>query len=389
MSDNALVGKFKQGYASLFEQNWPLWTGAILIGLLAVMAAMTGRPWGVVGGIRVWGDWMWYGLGVLPQPANHLLLSDPAILTWGLLAGAFGSALLSHQVAWTMAPAWELGKGFLGGILLGIGSGMAGGCNVGGFYSALAAGSVSGFAMLVGLTVGAVIGLKYLLWEIEHVKVKAPAAKEKTGGVDWGKIQPWLGALFFLGLILFAYYLSFQAYTQTGLLLVIAAGIGLVIQRCRFCFVRAFRDPFMTGESVATKAVAISTLVAVLGVLLLKWTGNLGENVYVYHNWIGGLVGGAIFGFGMLLTGGCGSGSVWRAGEGQVKLILAVVAFSLSNSLFRAWVWKPSVAKAWGTPFFLPDLAGYFWAVALIAVVMLGWWALMAWNEETDKFTMY
>ncbi len=389
MSDNALVGKFKQGYESLFEQNWPLWVGAVLIAFLAVLAAAVGRPWGVVGGIRVWGDWIWYAVGLAPRPVNHLFLSDGAILTWGLLAGAFGSALLSRQLAWTMAPAWELGKGLVGGILLGIGSGMAGGCNVGGFYTALAAGSVSGFAMLIGLIAGAVVGLKYLLWEIEHVTIKSPAPKEKSGGADWTKSQPWLGALFFAGLIVAAYALSLNAYTTTGLLLVIAAGIGLVIQRCRFCFVRAFRDPFMTGESVATKAVALSTLLCLAGIMILKWTGALPEQSYVYHHWIGGLVGGAIFGFGMLLTGGCGSGSVWRAGEGQVKLIIAVLAFALSNSLFRAHVWTPAVAKAWGDPYFLPQLGGYFWALIITGVVLIAWWALTAWNEETDKLTMY
>ncbi len=389
MSDNALIGKFKEGYDSLFEQNWPLWVGGVLIAFLAVLAAAVGRPWGVAGGLRVWGDWLWYAIGLAPQPGSHLFLSDPAILTWGLLAGAFGSALLAHQVAWTMAPRWELGKGLVGGILLGIGSAMAGGCNVGGFYSAIAAGSASGFAMMLGLIAGAVTGLKYLLWEIEHVKVTSPAAKEKTDGVDWAKIQPWLGALFFLGLILLAYGLSFQAYTQSGLLLLIAAGIGLVIQRCRFCFVRAFRDPFMTGESVATKAVAVSTLLCLVGIMILKWSGALPEESYVYHHWIGGLVGGYIFGFGMLLTGGCGSGSIWRAGEGQVKLIIAVLAFALSNSLFRAHVWKPAVANSWGAPFYLPDLAGYFWALVISFVVLIAWWALTAWNEETDKLTMY
>ena len=46
-------------------------------------------------------------------------------------------------------------------------------------------------------------------------------------------------------------------------------------------------------------------------------------------------MGGVIFGIGMLLAGGCGSGSVWRAGEGQFKLILAVITFSMSNSLFK------------------------------------------------------
>jgi hypothetical protein len=387
---SVLSEKFKEGYDALFDRNWPFWVGGLLLALLGILCFAWGRPWGVAGGLRVWGDWIFYGLGIYDQtPPRALFYSDPAILTWGLLFGAFGSALLSRQFKLQMAPTWELFKGLVGGTLMGIGSVMAGGCNVGGFYTALAAGSVSGFAMMVGLIIGAVIGLKYLLWEMENITVKPLKEKPpKEGGIDWRKVQPWLGAAFFLFLILWAYCMSFRALTRYGVLLLLAAGIGLVIQRVRFCFVRAFRDPFMTGEAVATRAVALSVMISFVGFMIIKWSGLRPEMTYVYHHWIGGLVGGVIFGVGMLLAGGCGSGSVWRAGEGQVKLIIAVLCFALANSLFKKLVFTSQVAKAWGTPYFLADGVGYFWAIVIMCAVMIVWWAIMAWNEETDSLTM-
>ncbi len=390
MAESVLVERFKQGYSAVFERNWPFWVGGVLLAFLGVLAFASGRPWGVAGGLRVWGDWFFYAVGLYDKaPGHSLFLSEPGMLTWALLFGAFGSALLSRQFSIQMAPNWELLKGLVGGILLGVGSVMAGGCNVGGFYSALAAGSVSGFAMMIGLLIGALIGLKYLMWEMENITAKPLKAKEaKEGGVDWKKIQPWLGALVFLVLIVWAYALSFQAYTEIGVLMLIGAGIGLVIQRVRFCFVRAFRDPFMTGEAVATRAVALSVMISFVGFMIIKWSGLRPEMTYVYHHWIGGLLGGVVFGVGMLLTGGCGSGSVWRAGEGQVKLIIAVIMFALSNSLFKYYVFTNKVAQAWGQPFFLPHATGYFWAIVLVCLVMVVWWAAMAWNEETDKFTM-
>ena len=390
MADSVLADRFKQGYDALFGKNWPLWTGGVLLALLGILAMAWGRPWGVAGGLKVWGDWIFYGLGIFShKPGSHLFFSEGAILTWGLLFGAFGAALMARQFAWRMAPGLELIKGIIGGIFMGVGSAMAGGCNVGGFYSAVAAGSVSGFAMMIGLLIGALIGLKYLLWEIEHITSKPPKQKAaKEGGIDWSKVQPWLGAAFFLFLILYAWCLSFRAHTNEGVLMLLGAGFGLVIQRCRFCFVRSFRDPFMTGEAVATRAVALSVMISVVGFMLVKWTRSDLEMVYVYHHWIGGLVGGVVFGIGMLLAGGCGSGSVWRAGEGQVKLILAVLFFALSNSLFRATVWTRDVAAAWGDPLFLPAATGYFWAIMITCAVMAVWWAIMVWNEETDKLTM-
>lgn len=390
MAESVLVERFKQGYSAVFERNWPFWVGGVLIAFLGVMAFAWGRPWGVAGGLRVWGDWFFYGIGLYDQvPSRALFMSEASILTWGLLFGAFAAALMARQFSIQMAPNWELLKGFVGGILMGIGSVMAGGCNVGGFYTALAAGSISGFAMMIGLLIGALIGLKYLVWEMENVATKPLKAKAtKEGGVDWKKIQPWLGALAFLALILWAYGLSFAAYTEIGVLMLVAVGIGVVIQRVRFCFVRAFRDPFMTGEVVATRAVALSVMISFAAFMMIKWSGLRPEMTYVYHHWIGGLVGGVIFGVGMLLSGGCGSGSVWRAGEGQVKLIIAVIMFALSNSLFKHYVFTSQVAKAWGTPFFLPQATGYFWAIVLMCLVMVAWWAIMAWNEETDKLTM-
>jgi uncharacterized membrane protein YedE/YeeE len=386
-----MVEKFKEGYGVLFDRNWPLWVGAIVLALLGAICMAAGRPWGVAGGLRVWGDWIFYSIGLYKQaPGNALWLSNPAILTWGLLFGAFGSALLSRQFAFRPAPPLELLKGLVGGVFMGVGSVMAGGCNVGGFYTAIAAGSVSGFAMMVGLLVGALIGLKYLMWEIEHLPSKPPKQRTaKEGGRDWKKVQPWLGLIFFVFLVGWAYGLSYRAYTQPAVLMLAAVGIGVVIQRCRFCFVRSFRDPFMTGEAVATRAVALSVILSVLIFFTIKWFRADWQMIYIYHHWIGGLVGGIIFGIGMLLAGGCGSGSVWRAGEGQWKLIIAVLTFALSNSLFKNYVWTSKFAAAWGKPYFLPDLTGgYFWAIVITAVVMLLWWAVMAWNEETDRLTM-
>lgn len=385
-----LVEKFKEGYAALFDRNWPLWVGAIVLALLGTICMAAGRPWGVAGGVRVWSDWFFYVIGLYKQvPSHAFFFSNPAILTWGLLFGAFGAALLSRQFAWRPAPTWELIKGLIGGLFMGVGSAMAGGCNVGGFYTAIAAGSVSGFAMMVGLLIGALIGLKYLLWEIEHISSKPPKQRApKEGGIDWLRVQPWLGALFFAFLVGLAYSMSFRAYTQPAVLMLAAVGIGVVIQRCRFCFVRAFRDPFMTGEATATRAVALSIILSVLGFFAIKWFRSDWQMIYIYHHWLGGLVGGVIFGIGMLLAGGCGSGSVWRAGEGQFKLILAVTTFSMGNSLFKHYFWSREAAAAWGKPIFLAEATGYFWAILITVAVMLVWWLVTTWNEETDALTL-
>jgi uncharacterized protein len=389
---SVLNGILINGYQKVFDENWPMWLGGILIGLMSVLTFAWARPWGVAGGLRNWGDWFFSLVGVYKLKPESPLISTNSILTLGLLWGAFGSALLSRQFAIRKAPPLELGKGMAGGILMGIGSAMAGGCNVGGFFSAVSALSASGITMMIGLLIGAYLGLRYLYWELEHLpsgSAGGALSKEKKG-VDWLKIEPYIGAAVFIAAIICIWFYGKEAYTRVGGLLLCGIAFGIIIQRTRFCFVRAFREPFMTGESQMPRAVAIAVIISVLGFAALKYTGLRGENVYVPDAfWFGGLVGGVIFGIGMVVAGGCGSGSVWRAGEGQIKLILAVVFFALSTSLFKAWVrsWT-GLNSLMGSRVFLPNLISYKWSLILVIAIMLAYYLVTTWNEETEKFVV-
>ena len=138
------------------------------------------------------------------------------------------------------------------------------------------------------------------------------------------------------------------------------------------------------------RAVTYSIIISILGFAALKWTGLRGEDVYVTETfWFGGLVGGIIFGFGMLLSGGCGSGSVWRAGEGHIKLMVVVFFFAISNSLFKALIdWSEGFQRLIGQRSFIPDLIGYKWTVIGLLLVFIVYALAATWNEETDKFTV-
>lgn len=392
--DSVMIDIYKRGYRTIFYENWPMWLGGLFIGIMSVITFAWARPWGVAGGLLNWGDWFFSLVGVYQQSPTSPLISTSSLLTLGLLWGAFGSALLSKQFTIRMSPPLELAKGVVGGILMGVGASMAGGCNVGGFFSAISALSASGLTMMVGLIAGAYLGLRYLYWEMEHLPSgpawgSAGTAKEKKG-FNWLEIEPYIGAVVFFAAVVCAWIYSREAYTREGGLLLCGIAFGIIIQRTRFCFVRGFRDPFMTGESEGPRAIAGSILISLLGFAALKWTGLRGEGVYVVQSfWFGSLVGGVIFGFGMVVAGGCGSGSVWRAGEGHVKLMLAVIFLALSASLFKAWVKSSKAFTSFmGHRVFLPDFLTYKWSLFFIAVIMLIYYVIATWNEETDKFVV-
>ena len=104
--------------------------------------------------------------------------------------------------------------------------------------------------------------------------------------------------------------------------------------------------------------------------------------------WFGSLVGGIIFGIGMSLSGGCATGCLWRAGEGQVKLWVAIVAFTFSTSLFRNWLDESGWLMKLGEETFLPDIMGWKLAVATVIGVMLLWYLVIVWNEVKRKLVV-
>lgn len=383
-----------QCYASVFYQNWPFWLGGLLIGILSVFTFAWARPWGVAGGLKYWGDAFFALAGVYQSTPDSPLFAGGPVLTLGLLWGAFGSALLSKQFALRKAPPLELVKGAAGGALMGVGAAMAKGCNVGGFYAAVSAMSIGGLSMMVGLILGSYLGLKFLYWELEHFSPQQGGFQKAEGnsreGINWSALAPFLGLLVMLSALVAMYYYTRHAYTQTGGLLLFGLTFGVIIQRSRFCFVRCFRDPFMTGEGEMARAVSMSIIISLLGFAILKWTGLRGEMVYVARSfWMGSLIGGIIFGFGMVIAGGCGSGAIWRAGEGQLKLIFCLVTFALTTSLFSSWVkTSPGFARMLGNRAFLPEYLSYGWSLALLLLVFSFLALLVTWNERTGKFTI-
>ncbi|MDR9501683.1 MAG: YeeE/YedE thiosulfate transporter family protein [Desulfurivibrionaceae bacterium] len=428
MSEGSIIGsKVNELYKRLCKDEWnPMITG-LVVGLLSVLIMAWWRPWGAVGALRNWGDWMIHGfatmVGVesgflelyLEAPAGWLA-SSGSIIGIGFIGGAFISACLGGEFAFRIPPRLELLKGVVAGILMGVGAALAGGCNVGGMYNAIGNLSANGFTMWLGLVIGVVCGLKYIYWEMSNITWGSGGAKTfdfpqtvKTflGFVGFAALV--MGAMKFAGIedadalggVLFSGGKSAGYLQSLGGLMVIAAGLGYVMQRGRWCMVQGFREPHMTGDATLAKSVALSIFVVAIGAAVLKYGVPmradgypvLAEAHYVRgtFGW-GSIVGGIIFGFGAMLAGGCGSGTLWRVGEGQVKLILVVPFFALANSLMTKWfnnfgadqISLERTGKL-GKYVYIPETLGYTGTLFLIGAIMITWYLVVSWNEESNK----
>jgi hypothetical protein len=163
------------GLARVWRGYWPLWVGALLLGgLNAAVLFVSGKPWGVTPAFGLWGSKILADLGVdvadwaywkVPANAKSLTGSvfadrisvlDFGIIVGALVASAAGGAFLLHKrVPWRLA----LGS-VLGGITMGYGAQLAGGCNIGGYFSGIASFSLHGWVWGITALAGTFVGLR-------------------------------------------------------------------------------------------------------------------------------------------------------------------------------------------------------------------------------------
>ncbi len=120
---------------------------------------------------------------------------------------------------------------------------------------------------------------------------------------------------------------------------VLGLGLGFVLQRGRFCLNSAFRDIIFVKDLTFFRAYLLCVVVAVIGTNILEDSGLLmtfdpqaGHYVSVElmrQNFVplANIIGGFVFGMGIVLAGGCASGIVYRIGEGQISTMTAVIGF--------------------------------------------------------------
>ncbi len=398
----------REDYEAVFVREWSPYLGAILLVVISAVLVASGLFWGVFGGLKLWGDWFNNLIGLGPVLGIKTELDSPllhriSLMDITLVIGAFCAALLARQFRINRPPKLELLTGALGGMLMGVGASLAGGCTTGGFFTPLTFASPAGWAMWAGLLAGAFLGLKALLWVMENISW-GTAPPVVSADSPYRRYYPLLG-LFVLILVftwaVFWFGSDNQKLVNRGIIILAGFALGFVLHRSRFCFSRVFREPFMTGEGTMTKAMilALALGIPVTSVLLQKETVDPYLAIPATF-WIGSLLGGFIFGIGMVFAGGCASGSLWRMGEGHIKLWVAVFFFSWTGSLFSAVVkrWDlltremsldlVEVSKV-GQQVFLPEVfGGWGWLYLLSFAVLLLWYLLVRYNEATEKFTV-
>jgi len=389
------IGIFRELYDKLFAQSWQMWIGSIILAMLSISLFMISSPWGSSGGLLNWGQNFFSGIGLslensAPNGVTFLLEYKYAVLSIVVIIGALGSALLGKEFAIRVAPGGELAKGLFGGILMGIGCIIGMGCTIGNFFSGWAALSAGAIIFVIGLAIGVFFAVKYLLWEMEkHPKMSSGKSstflQAKTKSTS---LQPLAGII--IVIIGLAIAFTFNDAILFGFAL-IGLFIGIILQRSRWCIVRALREPFMTGDAEPAIAIIAGLVIGLLGFTVIKIMGIGAEMTMVASNfWMPAIIGGVIFGFGMTIAGGCTVGASWRAGEGHVKLWLALIGIIITAPLTAEYI-KPAFLNLLPAELkqaiFLPDHFTYLGAIIIMLLILLLWYVFVKWNEKTGRLS--
>jgi uncharacterized membrane protein YedE/YeeE len=94
----------------------------------------------------------------------------------------------------------------------------------------------------------------------------------------------------------------------------------------------AYRDVIFVNDFTLFRSWLIALTVAIIGANAIESFGLLGDDGLTRQAFapVAAIVGGYIFGLGIVMAGGCGSGVLYKQGEGQFAAFVAALGFGLS-----------------------------------------------------------
>jgi uncharacterized membrane protein YedE/YeeE len=113
----------------------------------------------------------------------------------------------------------------------------------------------------------------------------------------------------------------------------VGSGFGFVLQRGRFCLNTAFRNAFYIKDFRLFRSYLLALVITVVGANILEQFDmvHVSETAQEF-TWLANIIGGYLFGIGMVLAGGDAAGTWYRAGEGLVGSWIAALGIMIGAS---------------------------------------------------------
>lgn len=370
---------------------WSPVPAVIAAGILsAYYFGLTGTFWAVTGEFTRWGGHLlqfagvdistWGYFKILGMQGTPLTRVD-GVMVMGMFAGSLAAALWANNVKLRLPqrPIRVL-QALVGGIIAGFGARLAMGCNLAAFFTGIPQFSLHAWFFAIATAIGSLAGAKVSLLPLFRTPLKlqkVSAAQPVARNPAQERSRFRMGMLVFGAFMAWALAKVFDA-PKLGFAALFGLAFGLLIERGQVCFTSAFRDLWITGRTQMAKAIIFGMAAGTIGVYSYV---QLGLEPKIFWAGPNALIGGLLFGFGIVLAGGCETGWMYRAMEGQVHFWLVGVG-NLIGATLLALVWDalaPAIAINYDKVNLLKSFGpqgGLLLTYALlgVALVLVLWW---------------
>jgi uncharacterized protein len=155
------------GWKKILRGSWPLYTAAIILALLnALTLTIRGNPWGITSAFALWGgkfllamgldvsSWNYFS-GANGAALSHTVLADStSVMNFGIILGAFISAAFQGTFKPGRIRPGVASASIIGGLMMGYGSRLAFGCNIGAYFGGIASFSLHGWVWMIMAMLG-------------------------------------------------------------------------------------------------------------------------------------------------------------------------------------------------------------------------------------------
>ncbi len=185
----------------------------------------------------------------------------------------------------------------------------------------------------------------------------------------------------------------------------IGCAFGALVYRTNFCIMGALSDIVNLGDRRRLSAWLLAIATAIVLVEMLRRAGVVPVERSMYLsprlNWLGHILGGLIFGFGMVLSGGCPTRNLVRFGAGDLRALVVLIVIGIAGFVTIGGViaplrdgleqWTLIDLKRWelqtqGLGEMLSRLANLPSATATTALALISGPAALVWALRDDGF---
>ncbi|MDY0393395.1 selenium metabolism membrane protein YedE/FdhT [Virgibacillus halophilus] len=387
---------------SVFQRYWSPYVALLLAGILsAVYFGLTSTVWAVTGEFTRLGGHVlqWFGVDIsswtyfdMVHMKGTTWTRPDGWIVWGMFIGALVMVLLSNNFKIRFPrQKRRYVQGLVGGIIAGFGARLALGCNLAAFFTGVPQFSIHSWIFIVATGIGTYLGAKVTKtpwWKGKPALSRGSSAPSKMKKYV---IQPYVGGAIAIAYAALIIYFFTTGKTLLGLGALFGAFFGILIERGQICFTSAFRDLWLVGRSVMAKAIiagmAISSAITVIVI------GVYGMVPITQIAAPSTLLGGILFGLGIVMASSCETGMMYRLMEGQV-LYISVFAGNIIGATFLAFAWDHlgiyHVLVKSGAKFNLLESIGPIGAIIATLIMLAVLYALtVAWEKHYHhKMTM-